>query len=112
MAKEDRRGEEGCGLPASVLGVASVISNIHTSQHTSSSALPPPNQPRPPRRLFFSKNCTAICPRTLEFGEVVDESWRIRAVVRMSIRVSSSTSVTVGRVRSRTSMEEGRMEGK
>jgi len=42
----------------------------------------------------------------------VDESWRIKAVVRVSMSVSSSTSVIVGRVKSRTSMEEGRMEGK
>ena len=100
--------------PASVLGVANVISNRHISQHTSSSALAPPvNHPKPPPfRLFFSKNCTAIWPLTLLFGEVADDSCRISWPMRVSIRVTSSGSATKGRVRSRTSSVDGRMVGK
>ena len=57
--------------PSSVLGVASVTSNVQFSQHTSSSPFTPVNQPRPPPafRLFFSKKCTVRTPRTLLLGD-------------------------------------------
>lgn len=94
--------------PESVLGVASVTSKVHCSQQTSSSVLE--NQAF---RLRFSKNWTAIWPRTeLECRFEVVSICRISAVVRWSINVSSSTSSTTGRVTSRRSRDLGRIEGK
>ncbi len=100
-------------VPASVLGVASVISKHHISQQISSSPLPAPvNHPKPPPfLLLFSKNCTASWPRTL-LGDEVDKSCRASCPTLVSIRVSSSGSATKGRVRSRTSRKEGRSGGK
>ena len=99
--------------PSSVLGVASVTSKAHFSQQTSSSAFAVnhPNPP-PPFRLFFSKNNTNIFPRTLLLGDEVEFICRTNCPVRVSIRVSSSGSATSGRVKSRTSRLEGRIEGK
>ena len=97
-------------IPLSVLGVASVTSSVHCSQHTSSSPLV--NQAF---RLFFSKNCTAREPLTPVFLAPISElvpSWRTREAVLWSIKVSSSTSSTTGSVRSRTSRVFGRIEGK
>jgi hypothetical protein len=104
-------------IPDSVLGVAIVTSSVQISQHTSSSPFPakPPNH-MPDFLRFFSKNSTAMRPRTpfpalYEF-EDVERCWRTSALTRESIRVSSSTSFTVGKVRSRTSTVPGRMDGK
>lgn len=101
-------------VPASVLGVAMVTSSVQISQQTSSSLLPAPvNQPRPPPFLrLFSKNCTASWPRTLPFPDEVEDSWRMSCPTRVSIRVSNWGSATSGRVRSKTSMVEGRRDGK
>lgn len=99
-------------IPLSVLGIARVTSSVHCSQHTSSS--PFANQAF---RRLFSKNCTAICPLGPVFlpppgTSELESSCRTSAAVLWSIRVSSSTSSTTGRVRSKTSRDRGRMEGK
>lgn len=115
LLNKNRNGRED--IPDSVLGVAIVTSSVQISQHTSSSPFPakPPNH-MPDFLRFFSKNSTAMRPRTpfpalYEF-EDVERCWRTRALTRESIRVSSSTSFTVGKVRSRMSTVPGRMEGK
>lgn len=102
-------------IPDSVLGVAIVTSTVQISQQISSSPFPPnPPNHSPPFRLRFSKNCTAIRLRPPPFGEFADEErcWRMSVVTRESMRVSRSTSLMTGRVRSRISTFAGRIEGK
>lgn len=104
--------------PLSVLGSATVTLTVQLSQQISSS---PRTAYQAGFRRLRSKNCTSIWPRPLPLPVLGPgwcgwwrsaSSWRMSAVVRWSIRVSSSTSATCGRVRSRTSRVWGRMEGK
>lgn len=92
-----------------------VTSTVQISQQISSSPFPP-NPPNhiPLFRLLFSKNCTAIRLRPPPLGEFADveRCWRMSVVTRESIRVSRSTSLITGRVRSRMSTLVGRIEGK
>lgn len=97
-------------LPLSVLGSATVTLTVQHSQQTSSSPL----MASQVLRRFFSKNWTEIWPLPEEppppWGCL--SSWRARAATRWSIMVSSSTSSTRGRVRSRTSRVCGVRVGK
>lgn len=109
-------GIVGSDKPDSVLGVAIVTSRVQVSQHISSSFFPgnPPNHLLSAFLLLFSKNCTAIRPRTPPLGELGDDDrcCRTRALTRESMRVSSSTSSIAGKVKSRTSSAVGRTQGK
>jgi hypothetical protein len=60
--------------------------------------------------LFFSKNCTTICP--LPLGWCVLSIARTRAKVFCSMSVSRSTSSMAGRVRSSRSRVRGDIEVK